>query len=729
MDIFNRIINISMYLLVFLLPLFFLPFSFEAIEYNKQFLLFFIASLSFFCWLAKMALIDKELRFKRTPLDFFILGFLAIGILSAIFSADTTPSIYGFYGRFAGGLVSLLSFGLLYFVITNNMEVKRIPSLLKAFLCSSFVIVVLTYLAIFGVLAKLTFLPEVMRQIIFNTTSASLEGLSVFLAVVISLLVGLILTKTNKETGKKVFRWILLIASLGLIVLIDFTGAWLALLVTLALLVVISLWKRFFRDNVNLLLLPMCLIIISAVCIPFGANQIIVNLPAEQTLSQNVSWEVAMKSAIDSPKNIFFGSGLGTFHYDFAKEKPLSFNNNWLWQIRFDRGGSYFAELLATMGFLGILSYLSLIGIFLMMSYFLLQKARDNLPLLLIFVVLLAAQIFYYQNIILGALFWMVLALSVVNWQKPIKEKAISFKEFPELSLVLSTIVLIIGVTILGLYFYATKFYLADVNYTKAQRMQFGIERIAMLESAVRLNPSIPQYRTVLARAYMNEALTEMTKPSGEQDVDKIKILVATAINQARVATEINPNGVASWETLGVVYREIRTMASGATEWGVKSFEEAIKLEPTNPVVYTELGKLYVLTNNTEKAREQFVIAIEKKADYADALIQEVLLMEKEGNNTGAISKMEVLVGNDPFNLEFLFQLGRLYFNNNQTTLAISQFERIVLLSPNHSNARYSLGVAYVAQNKTSLAIEQFEKVLELNPGNQDVIQKLEQLR
>jgi len=329
----------------------------------------------------------------------------------------------------------------------------------------------------------------------------------------------------------------------------------------------------------------------------------------------------------------------------------------------------------------------------------------------------------------LAFLFWFVLAVSVVSWQKPIKEKIISFKDFPELSLVFSTVIIIVGVAILGSYFYAGKFYLADVNYAKAQQMPLGIDRTLLLEKTVRLNPSSARYRTGLARAYMNEALIEMAKPSDQQDMDKIKIFVATAINQARLATELNPNGVANWETLGVVYQEIRSIAAGALEWGAKSFEEAIKLEPTNPVIYTELGKLYALTNNNEKAREQFSMAIEKKADYADALIQEVLLMEKEGDNAAAISKMEELAKSDPFNVEFLFQLGRLYFNNNQASLAISQFERVILLSPNHSNAHYSLGMTYAAQNKISLAIEQFEKVLELNPGNQDVIQKLEQLR
>ena len=174
-NFFNRVVKISIYVLTFLTPLFFLPFSFEAFEYNKQYLLFFLVSLAFFCWLAKMVVCDKEIRFKRSPLDVFVLAFLGVAILSAIFSVDKTSSLYGFYGRFSNGLMFL---GIFYFLITNNVETKSqsnsvpkghlpkgdisqnpnitISGLLKTFSWSIFIAVLLAYLAIFGIFAKMT---------------------------------------------------------------------------------------------------------------------------------------------------------------------------------------------------------------------------------------------------------------------------------------------------------------------------------------------------------------------------------------------------------------------------------------------------------------------------------------------------------------------------------------------------------------------------------------------
>ena len=79
--------------------------------------------------------------------------------------------------------------------------------------------------------------------------------------------------------------------------------------------------------------------------------------------------------------------------------------------------------------------------------------------------------------------------------------------------------------------------------------------------------------------------------------------------------------------------------------------------------------------------------------------------------------------------VEVLFQLGRMYFNNEQIDEAINRFLAVASVQPNHSNALYSLGVAYSTKGEKDLAIQAFEIVLELNPGNTDVAQKIEELK
>ena len=741
-NLFNKIIKISIYLLVFLLPLFWLPFTFEAFEFNKQYLLFFLASLAFFAWIAKMALVDKEIRFKRTPLDIPVLAFLFIAILSTIFSADKGSSLFGFYGRFSDGLIGLLSLGIFYFLITNNTQINtdrntdkhrlNVSGILKAFLWSSFFTILLSYLSAFGIWAKLQSLtglklPLAMLQRTFNPASGSMEGLAIFLSALAVLIVSQICF--FKWTLKQLGYWILLIAALGLLIIVDFTSAWIVLILVLTLFLIFALATRMFKENINKLLLPIFLIVIAIFFLSTNIVKNVFPLPQEQILNRSQSWTIGLKAAIDDIKSGFLGSGIGNWHYDFAKFKPVEFNQNLLWQIRFDRAGSYIAEILGNMGFLGILSYLFLIGMFLLVSYFFLQQNRSGVPLFLALFALLVGQFVYYQNTVLAFTFWLFLGLSVISWQRPIAEKAISFKDFPELSLVFSVFLVVLGLAIFGFYFFAGKFYLADVAFANAFRTADTFAQITNLEKAIKLNPYQPQYKIILARTYLNQALSEMGKPINEQDAIKIQNGVAKAIEQARIATEISPNNVAAWETRGIIYREIREpVATGALEWAIKSFEKAITLEPTNPVLHTELGKL-LLVDKPEEAKKKFEKALELKSNYSDAKIQLALIFEEEGNFPEAISKLQETVSQDPLNIEAIFQLGRVYYNNNQTDEAISQFQQAILIFPNHSNSLYALGLAWQKKGQKEEALKMFEKVLELNPGNQDVIAKIEELK
>lgn len=777
-DVFSKIIKVSVYSLIFLLPLFFLPFSFEAFEFNKQYLLFFLVLLALLAWLAKMVISDKEIRFRKTPLDLPVLAFLGIAIFSAIFSVDKISSIFGFYGKFSDGLIVLLSLGILYFLITNNTQpnskikpgILTISGILKAFLWSSAGVVVLNYFAILGIWQKLQSLisekgqslPPVMIQTTFNPISGSMEGLAVFLAMVIVLLVGLLL-RTSPEKPRKlgtVSFSLLLLASLFLLVVTDFSGAWLIMLVTLTFFTAFILFTRILREEVNKLLLPIFLIIIAAGFLVVNPSQflppdLLPPISKELILGQGESWKIGFKAITENIKSIFLGSGIGTFHYDFSKFKSTDFNQNWFWQIRFDRAGNYFAEVIATMGIFGFLSYLALIGLFLLISWMLLisfvgPKAKTTvpeknilelytIPLLMAFVALLVSQLVYYQNITLAFAFWLILAIGVISWQKPISEKVISFKNFPELSLIFSTVTIIFGLAVAGFYFLAVKFYLADAAYLDGMRAIDQSALISNLEKAINLNPHQPQYKIVLARTYLNRALLEMGKPAKEQDQTKLSndiFWAVTYVKGGRVgqiyipgAVEIAPNRVSAWETLGMVYRDIRLVTEGAREWGIKAFEKATELEPTNPVFYTEIGKLYVEKNELPKAKELFEKAKELKSDYIDARLQLVLLDERENNLEEAVKKLESLAQDFPLNIEIAFQLGRLYYNTEKIDQAISQLESLVRIFPNHSNARYVLGLAYQKKGEIDQAIAQFEKVLEMNPENQDVISKLEELK
>ena len=737
--ILNQITKYSVYSLVFLLPLFFLPFSFEAFEFNKQYLLFFLVSIAFLSSLAKMILIDKQIRIKRSPLDFFVLSFFFIGLLSFIFSVNKTSSWLSFYGRFSDSLISLFFLTLFYFLITNNVVFKnesdekqvKINKLINLFFASVGLIVFFSYVSVFNLWQKIAGLPYVMKQVIFNPASGSLEGLAVFLAVVIIALVGLF--SLNQDKNKKLVQvgfYFLFIAILGLLIIINFNPAWLIILLSSVLFLLISLSKQTFKQDFNKTLLFVLLIIFAGLFIFLPSSKVqqaVLNyqLPQEQTLSQKVSWSIGFNQATESFKTGLIGSGIGTFHYSYAKFKPIEMNQINVWQIRFDRSGNHLAEILATMGFLGLISYLILIIAFLFISSFFLAKDQTNISFLIILIALLIGQFSFYQNTVLAFSFWLFLGLAVINWQKPLKEKIISFKDSPEKNLVFSVVLIVLGLIFLAMCFFAFKFYLADMNYKNYLETQSEEKLI----EANKLNPYQSQYKIALARHYLNKIVNEVQKPIEEIDENDLSKYIYSGINSAKRATEISPGRVSAWEMLAIIYREIQGIAAGSTEWGVKSFEKAIELEPNNPILHTELGKIYFSKGDINKAKEKFIEAKNLKPEYTDSSIQLALAYEVENNVEEAIKQMEELTLLSQYNIEAIFHLGRFYLNNNQIEEAIKQFEWAIEIFPNHSNSLYSLAVAYQRKKENEQAIYFFEKVLELNPGNKDIIQRIQELR
>ena len=775
----NTIIKNSIYSLVFLLPIFFLPFSFEAYEFNKQYLLFFLVSLGFVSWFARMIICDKEIKFRRSPLNIPVLIFIFIAILNTVFSIDRISSLFGFYGRFSDNLIGILSFGALYFLIINNASINKeqkiinnedkeknifclpltIDCFLRTFFWSVFFVLLFSYFSLFGawqlfskLVPKFQLLAGMNR--IFNPVSGSLEGLAIFLTVSVVLSVVLLLqslkTKNQNSRLSIFFISFLLLASIFLLIIIDFISAWLVLGLTLFLFLIFAFWSRIFREKVNLLLIPIILIIFTIVLTfsnPLASlgsktNFNIFNPPKEILLNQNTTWKVAIEAVKKHP---VLGSGIATFSYDFSKFKPAEFNQTNLWQIRFDKAGSQAAEILATQGILGFLSWLTIIGMFLLISWFFLQakvikiKTQDEkeqpfidnyqLPLFFTFLALFLGQFFYYQNTTLAFTFWLVLGLSVISWNPPvsgtIKEKKISFKDFPEMSLVFSMILIVILLVVFGSWFFAARFYLADINHKKG--IIFG--KTENYEKAVNLNKLLPIYGISLSRAYFTDASNEAQKSLEIQDAKKIQADLTKAIDQAKTASKISPNWVVGFENLGMVYRDLRVFAQGTEQFAIDSFQKAAELEPTNPFFYTEIGKISVVEGKIDEAKKSIEKALELKPDYVDAQIQSALISESEGNFQGAISKLEGITMQNPSSVDALFQLGRIYYNNNQSDRAISLLQQAISLSPNHSNSLYALGVVYQKKGQKEEALKMFEKVLELNPGNQDVMAKITELK
>ncbi len=126
---YDRIIRYSFYALFLFVPLIFFGNTSELFEFNKMWLTFGLTIIIGAAWISKM-IIERKIILKKTPLDIPLILFLISQIISTIFSFDSYVSFWGYYTRFNGGLLSLISYIFLYYALVSNLQIKHVLHIL-----------------------------------------------------------------------------------------------------------------------------------------------------------------------------------------------------------------------------------------------------------------------------------------------------------------------------------------------------------------------------------------------------------------------------------------------------------------------------------------------------------------------------------------------------------------------------------------------------------------------
>ena len=564
--------------------------------------------------------------------------------------------------------------------------------------------------------------------------------------------------KKKKRKPRNIFLGIFILFAFILLIIADFTPAWITLALALLALVVLILRKRTLKKEVHRLILPIALIVISVLFLVLNFRGIVVTFPKfvlnqapgllpERVMTQGESWSVAGKTMASGLKSALIGSGPGTFFYNFSKFRPSSLNQGDLWAVTFDRSGNVFAELLATMGFLGLAGFLSILGILFWLIFGPVWKRRklklDNRTqfLLLLLAALILIQFFYYPTLVLSFLLWLFLALTI-GWYglrtreegKPsfVKVKEFKLKDFVEMALVLETICIVLFLAFVVVCFFGFKVYLADAKYVKALNEPDLDEKAQILQEAIRLNTRQARYQMVISKVFLVKAQSALAGLEPNEDQGEVIQNLQLARLFATSASNVAPNQLTTWQNLADLYEVMATMSREKEQFvnlAIDALRRVSDLEPSNPRIYSDIGRLYLILDQKEAAKGEFQKAEAQKADFGPANIGLALMLEDEGNNEEAMAKLEWFLSRVPNNSEALFQLGRLYYNDGRTERAITQFIAALSLNPRYSNARYSLGIAYEKQGKIDDALEQLDIVSAANPGNEEVKERIRRLR
>jgi len=739
------ILKYSIYSLVFLLPISFLPWTSDILDFNKQTLLVLLTFVALFAWMAKVLISGKfVLNINKTHIVVLIL--FLVYLVSTVFSLDRYGSFWGWPRITSQSLLTLVSFAILYFLVSNIFTKKEIYKSAVLLILSSLLAVFIGILQFLGL-----FLPFGFAKSTSFNTIGMVGSLGLFIAVLLPLLI--ILAIYSK-------KWLKIILTIGVVlmaislVLINYIMIWWVVLIGCALLLLFAIAKKEFFD-LRWLGLPMFFLVLALFFIFLNIQLPTPQRSSEIYLKQSVGFDIAIKTIKNSP---LLGSGPGTFAYDFSKYKKSDLNQGLLWGIRFDSAGSKILTVLATTGILGFISFLSLIAVVLFYGVkFVLdkefnQKQQSELyssalagGVLIGFLSLVIGFFLYSSNVTLDFLFFFLIACFIGLTSTTKKEYLLNPSSFLTLGTTfVFTLFFIFG---LGLLILNGQRYIAETNYSKGVSVFASGQKdqgILRLEKAVSLNPKSDLYLTELSQAYLSR-LGDVVNDKNLSDDEKnsaVQMLINNSINAAKIATDVSPNNVSNWSIRGFVYQNLIGVVPESADWALKSYDEAINLESVNPYYPTQKGIAYMskativdkddakLKNqDLDNAKEQFDKAVKLKSDYASARFQIAMVYQAKGQTSQEISALEEAKKYSPNDVGLLFQIGLIYYQRENFDKARLNLESAVNISPNYSNALYFLGLSYFNLNQNDKAIAQFQKVSNLNPNNDEIKKVLSNLQ
>jgi tetratricopeptide (TPR) repeat protein len=721
-EVLNKISKISIYLLVFLIPLFFLPFTQNVLDYQKQVLLILLVSISLICQIIKF-LIEGKISFNFHFLHFLILAFLLIFGLSTLFSKSRIESFFGFPLTIHQSFLTILFLAIFYFLINSIFEKKEIFFLLFFFSISILLATLFSTLQLFG---KFIFPFDFSKQTSFNTI-----GTQNFLAILLVCLLPIFLTLFS--ISKRLIKFFFLISIFFFIfflLILNLKISFFILLISSIIFLGFLTTKREISSP-YLLIFSLLFLAISIAFLLFNLRIFPVQIPLDVSLGQRLSFEIALKSLKESP---IFGSGPSTFLYQFLKHKGTALNDTAFWNVRFLTSASKFLDILSTTGILGTVSFLLLIFLPICIGFLKIFKAKpEKFDLFLFLAIILSLLNFsisffvYPSNLTYDFSYFFLLACFVNLLSE--KKKEFLIKKESALSFVFSFIFIFIFVLDFVILIFVSQRYVGEIFYFKGilawQRGNVD-QTISNLQKAINFS-KIDLYYRDLSQAYLVKLNEKIQK--GDQN---IQTEAGLAINLSKSATDLNPANVANWSVRGFTYQSLAGMAQGAEDWTIRCYDEALKLEPSNPYYLTQKGvmllrKGILAQNEKEKgdyfsqAEDLFKKAIELKSDYAPAHFQLAMVYYNRGNLDDAISKMEETKNFAPSDVGLAFQLGVAYYQKENYQKAKEELERAISIAPDYANALYFLGLTYDQLGEKEKAIEKFKRVSELNPDNEEV--------
>lgn len=639
---------------LFLLPLFFTPLNSELFELNKFFLTLLSVSVLLVLWLARM-IVEKRIIFKKSFLDIPIILFFLSQLFSTFISIHPYTSFWGYYSRFHQGLLSTISYSLLYWITVSNIKKGQGEKLIKVSLISGFLVVGYGIAQHFGI-DKNYWIQDVQRRV-FSTL-----GQPNWLAAYLDILTLLALIPIYKNWNSKAsLKRNLINPKIALFIIFQFLSV-LTLIFTKSRSGAIGLATGLIASSLTLLIskknnlkifLPAVFLLIPAIIFilissanlyDFGSPPPLPQIENEtappllitpSTDIRKIVWKGAVNLWKEYP---IFGTGVETFAYSYYWQRPQEHNLTSEWDFLYNKAHNEYLNFAANSGTIGLATYL----IFCLTTViWLIIKSKKDLfstAFLGAFVSILVTNFFGFSVVVIGVYLYLLPALAFILITDPKNEIVKAKLNAWQKALLLPTALM--GIFLLRS---AVNFWRADYFFQSAIKQQANgnyASAINYINKSIALRPQEAIYY-----AHKSEILAGMayalfqgnSKSNWQEYVDQ-------SIKADNDALRLNPFHLNIYKQSAKNNYLLSQIDPKYIELALESLLRGIRIAPTDAKLYYNAGLMYQAIGNMEEGERYLKNAIQLKENFEAAHFWLAQLYIEEGKTNEAKKHLQFIL-------------------------------------------------------------------------------------
>ncbi|HDQ22916.1 MAG TPA: tetratricopeptide repeat protein [Candidatus Uhrbacteria bacterium] len=698
-----KLIRALIYLSVFLIPFFFVPFQPVLFEFGKVVLFYLLVILALIAWLIKIYLSKKIIfQFKFLDLPFILL--LLAYFLASFFSIDKHYSYWG------GDFIILASFLTFLFLILFYFLTSRFIETLHEFKC---VIASLVWSILFVLVLNILNFSGISQ--FFNAFFFPAATLNFLLVLGVLASFYLFLTTASKKI--RILNLVLFFLFLVFLYVIDNPHSLFLLAFSIFIFILLLSFQASYFSNKLVVALTFLLFFTVVVLILPVSNYTNLIFPSELKLSNNFGWQITKSTLSD---NFLFGVGPQNFAYSFYKYKPLEFNQTVFCQLGFEKNSNFWLEILNNLGVLGFflvlvifIKYLHKAVVFL--KNFKIFTPGENKKFIsfcfanTVLFSFFAFGLFYNFDFILIFLFFLFIALGVNLTDIKYKEPAFTYQNKQGINLLFYVALILI----ISFLYFASRSAVDEINLERQRIKDFNsIEDFdkteALFYQAIKNNPSRKDYHLRLADLLLAKEIF-MASSAMEFDRQKIEQQIVDNLSRGFAGERIN-----NYFILRQILEYMEKLGFTVRGWQEENLEKLIELDPNNPDLYIDRALL-----NFGK----YLLIKEGQFEINDKEREILLLSQKIKSDLEKSIELK-----DDFILGY-YNLGLYFEEFGDSEKALEKIEKAYSLDPSQKIIVLSLKKLYLNQDKVKQAQQVLAKYLEFQPEDEEVKAMLEELK